>query len=676
MGKSFVYNDGCSADLEKENELYFTFGIFIDGTLNNKKNTQLRRKYRKEDEHSILTKEKRESDLIREAQDYKMVKKGREVVPPVGKDTQEYKEYLMGIYRSYIDLQGTDNSYSNDDTNVTRMWNCCTEAYRIYVEGMGTGDNKYDTTDGFAFGSGQTGIRARVRLACERIAERIKEARDNKDDRKKKVKTITLDVFGFSRGAASTRNFVYEIKKSEYEPLDIVIPDGYETDYRDGARIARPKVRKTLGDKDKLEIDAALLVDGYLPQFGHLGYSLLKDTDITPEELDKIDIIVRFIGVYDTVSSYYEIDGLGKYDDYGKLVDDDKFSKLMKEAWSTHFTGNEKELGLHNLGEAQNGFTKMVHFTAQDEHRRNFSLTRIKQTKGRAIEKNLPGVHCDIGGAYENEDYECIDEIGTNQSDSEYIGNELVWRALIPLPLKWVPDPFPSAGLKNLKQDLIDQHWYKDNELEIKREWFGYGSKEIEIKPLPTYKKLTGTRKGLKKEYSYIPLHFMEEFCRQLPDMVPFFNDQTTLKYPLKNDLFLVKVKEHLHAYVFEDAPEWKFKGDAQLKKEEENRKEKVRLEQEYEVIKRGSVLKEEVSVKTDNLDPRQYKPKILVMDKIATTEKETVPTPLREVIVEAYSIQETLRKLRHGYLHWSSNRDWFGMEPNDDRKRCFFPKQ
>jgi hypothetical protein len=56
MGKSFVYNTGSSDDDKKEDELRFQFGVFIDGTLNNKTNTEMRRKYRDEDEKSIINK--------------------------------------------------------------------------------------------------------------------------------------------------------------------------------------------------------------------------------------------------------------------------------------------------------------------------------------------------------------------------------------------------------------------------------------------------------------------------------------------------------------------------------------------------------------------------------------------------------------------------------------------
>jgi hypothetical protein len=36
MGKSFVYNTGSSEDLIETENLQLNFGIFIDGTLNNR----------------------------------------------------------------------------------------------------------------------------------------------------------------------------------------------------------------------------------------------------------------------------------------------------------------------------------------------------------------------------------------------------------------------------------------------------------------------------------------------------------------------------------------------------------------------------------------------------------------------------------------------------------------
>ncbi|MBE0392328.1 phospholipase effector Tle1 domain-containing protein [Flavobacterium sp. PL002] len=380
MGKSFVYNTGSTDDDKKEDELHLIFGIFIDGTLNNKKNTQLRRDSRNETANSTITEEKKKADIEREANDLKKIKSGKLVVIPTGfkNNLQLYKEYLEGIDRDFLDEMGTDNSYSNDDTNVARMWSCCDEDKAIYVEGMGTSEedshNRQDSQDGFAFGAGTTGIRARVRLACERVAKHVELAKKGN----KKVTQITFDVFGFSRGAASARNFVHEINtKMEYSTRSITIPDGF-CPINPYSQHGMPihKYRDALGDADGLEVNSKGLVGGKLPRYGHLGYSLITNKILTPDELIEMKIIIRFIGVYDTVSSYYERGALGAYDDFEKLGDDSKSIKLATFD-PKDFENDQNELGLQELelnGDASK-FQQMVHFTAQDEHRKNFILT-------------------------------------------------------------------------------------------------------------------------------------------------------------------------------------------------------------------------------------------------------------------------------------------------------------
>ncbi|OXA83306.1 T6SS phospholipase effector Tle1-like catalytic domain-containing protein [Flavobacterium hercynium] len=649
MGKSFVYNVGSALENKKDDELWFDYGVFIDGTLNNNENTRLRRKYRNEDERSILTKDKKEKDLEREKEDYESLTKDGLIRIPDGVDiskfnSKEYKDYLLGIYRTDMDKLGTDNSYSNDDTNVTRMWNCCKKDYKIYIEGMGTSvsdgtiEDRKDSQDGFAFGAGQTGIRRRVRLACERIAEKILDRK--KIDKNYKVTQITLDVFGFSRGAASARNFVHEVNaKKPYKPQEIKIPDGYETYYVRGEPRTKKKYRKAIGDADGLEINTKRLINGKMPRLGHLGYSLLEKGAVTKEELEYVKIIIRFIGVYDTVSSYYEMGALGAYDENGKAQDDPSFIKLASEALSTNFTNDEEELGLQDLGDVSQ-FEKLVHFTAKDEHRRNFALTRINQIPKKAIEKNFPGVHCDIGGAYENEEEEYIDEIGTSLMDSYYSYNNHK-KALKPDEKL----PMPPIGLEALKEDLIDQYWYSKEQLKILKEYHGFKfifGKRIE---LPLYLKLTGTR-VIRKEYSYIPLHFMEDFCRGTT-MSQFFNRKTVEDYPLNNP-FLEKVKSSLHDYVFENSPEWEFVSDADLVKEKEER--------------------EKISQETEGKQ----------QEGIAITDSEEVDicVDLPEIKINSLNTQKALRKLRREYIHWSSTRDWFGMEPADNRIRVCYPKK
>lgn len=75
MGKSFVYNTGESKGPEEELEM--TFGVFIDGTLNNKTNTELRRKYRNGGVENLTDEQIAESVKRDEAAYKRLMKKRR-----------------------------------------------------------------------------------------------------------------------------------------------------------------------------------------------------------------------------------------------------------------------------------------------------------------------------------------------------------------------------------------------------------------------------------------------------------------------------------------------------------------------------------------------------------------------------------------------------------------------
>jgi hypothetical protein len=620
MGKSFVYNTGTSEDSLLKDELQLSFGIFIDGTLNNKKNTELRRKYRNGGVEN-LTDEQIKKSVEKDEAAYDALK-NKEITDK----TSEKDQYLIASHRSWLDKKGTDNSFSNDYTNVARMWKCCDkEKYAIYVEGMGTLDNLMDNQDGFAFGSGTTGIRAKVRKGCQDLATKV--FAQNKD--KKKVLTqITVDVFGFSRGAASARNFAHEVNvKKAYAPKQTEIPDGFYpvNPYSTRDEAPRQKYRTALADDDGVEIDSAGLVDGMLPRMGYLGYCLLKDGVVSAEELEEIKVVIRFLGVYDTVSSYYEKGGqLGAYDYKGELIDDDQIPKLAVQKFSSQFLENVKPLNLNNFGYVQ----KIVHFTAKDEHRLNFDLTRIAGANlvTRIIEKNFPGVHCDIGGAYENE-IEIKDKLEVAR--------------------------FFHGDLKNLMEQLIKEHWFNKDQIDIDGRFLNtitFGAMHRTI----------NTSRPLRKEYSYIPLHFMEEFCRQT-SMKDYLIRKTESDYPIDSNDFLTSVRTHLRGYIFNDGKEWEFKDDQQLEieKAQKERQEKELATPLYDLNQEGDY----------------YSPKPLSDYIPASKEDDPVVVDpktinLEEVVVKGIDAQKALRKLRNEYLHWSSHRKWFGMEPNANRKR------
>ena len=216
-GKSFVYD---APDNNPKSSITPTKSIviamFFDGTRNNKTNVFAREHYEK----GVA-------------------------------DDKEAKAY---------EKHGKDASYTNDHSNVDKLWQAMnasnTEVISIYVEGIGTDDLEGDDwLLAPAFGIGDNGIRGKVRDACEKVAEAID----------KTVKTVTFDVFGFSRGAAAARNFVYEINRK-----DGVIE---------------------LKDVD----DQLYAPEGKAPKAGFLGYYLQHNRNFEKEDIEKLRIKTRFV---------------------------------------------------------------------------------------------------------------------------------------------------------------------------------------------------------------------------------------------------------------------------------------------------------------------------------------------------------------------------------------------
>ena len=348
-------------------------------------------------------------------------------------------------------------------------------------------------------------------------------------------------------------------------------------------------------DKEKNLLNEDLLIEGKMPRLGYLGYYLLEK-GLSKEELDIIKLNIRFIGIYDTVSSHKEVGDLNWY----KMA-----YHAIKHTALDYFDNDVEQLQLNSLG----NFQKIVHFTAMNEHRKNFALTKLPFNNEKYIEKTFPGVHCDIGGAY---------EIGTEYVDEIDTSNH--------------------SNLCNLKKELIADHWFKEKELEIGLDWhnvaFGVLLGQLTYSLLggaTIYRKLSGTR-FLRKEYSYIPLHFMEEFFditlkEDTNNRINIIKKAIISEYSIENYLeedqrdTLNKAKERLRTYVFRDE-----------KKAEEDRSEE---EKEWIFISDEEIKKTFGEEKGINIIKN-----------------------------------DTLRKLRNKYLHWSANRDWFGMQPAPGRKR------
>ena len=741
MGQTFVYNTG--EDKPPKQELHLNFGVFIDGTLNNLENTKLRNQYGRGGEYGKIDQEisnydieknddiayetipnrDRISDLLKKQAKNNSDPNNLENPPLSDAEKKELDNspkdsYLVASHRDGMDSwgmdkMGTDNSYSNDYTNVARMYLACKDDYKIYIEGMGTTNQNKDDEDGFAYGAGHTsGIRARVRKACDDLAKKIKSLNSNEENEDKKLTKIVIDVFGFSRGAAAARNFLYEINyKNAYyanKVGELQVIDGAEIKRREQERnkqnlekerdgfkprnqiyldksyskpinikpleLPKPKKMESIYvDSDGQSVKSKYVIDGVLPKRGHFALCMLDHGVVNSiEELDNLEIIFRFAGLYDTVSSYEEMDEMGNDDTV------EKGGMHLQQSLFNEY--DEYELHMQNMGYVQ----QIVHFTAQNEHRENFASTRIvganvKNDEGyqRIVERNFPGVHCDIGGAYQNEE-EKVDEIET--------------------------DAFlESTTLEAYRKELIEQYWFDEKQIEIH-------SKVSLINPrVSIYAKLSGTR-YLRKEYSYIPLHFMEEYCK--PFLTEKLNRDLTREYSIKGYTLLEDSKAFIKKHIIEEGKEWVFKTDEELRIEKENKLSKEKLERD----KKEGKLEDNNEKVQDGI--QKYKPKFdydkqIQFEKVeekhrleqiqqeaesrrtwvtsadhngnnSTQQKvepiknfwEIEPTKVEEEAEVHLNSQGMLRKLRGQYFHWSANRDWMGMDPNSDRKRVIYPKQ
>lgn len=105
------------------------------------------------------------------------------------------------------------SSSDNGPTNIARLHRLYPDSrsgtppqpsLAIYIEGTGTRDGERDDLVGLAFGTGPTGVRAKVRQALE---ERLPQALAALAARgAPAISGIAIDLFGYSRGAASARD--------------------------------------------------------------------------------------------------------------------------------------------------------------------------------------------------------------------------------------------------------------------------------------------------------------------------------------------------------------------------------------------------------------------------------------------------------------------------------------
>lgn len=442
----FSYDAETSMEADTDENSQMRIALFFDGTRNNLKNTEARLEYEKSQNEAT----KEDADLEKAA------------------------HYLKNANRK-------DDSYENGYSNVAFL----SKYYLIeeedpenlrnytYIEGIATGDLEHDAyvvdrMGGYAFATGKTGIEAKVDKGCAFAAEKIK----NLIIGGKKLNQITLEVFGFSRGAAAARSFLNEVRQT-----------------------GRPAISGMGVDKSGHHSIEAL------PPYGKLGMELQKlGVDVTDTH-----IVVRFTGLFDTVSSY----GL---------------------RWK-----KEKDTKIFGL-DAVNISRNTLHLASADEHRHFFPLVNIKSTGFN--EKTFPGVHSDIGGSY----VEGAKEI---KKGLAMMSEENVRRKY----QKVLADGWYTKDQLNIVRPSIFQQHLQREKTAHKNSGMEDTVEIVEDHVI----RLRGEKESISVAYSYIPLHIMCDYAMQKGIYVKFIVEDLKADLNINGNYDLIKVKERLIDVVFND---------------------------------------------------------------------------------------------------------------------------
>ena len=215
---------------EDKEEISVRLSLFYDGTLNNRVNI-----------------EEREA-----------VKLGQ--IGPSGE---------VSTFSPYTRHKGDGGtSYDNGRTNIAIMEPHLRKksagyeiALKAYIEGQGTFDLKGDSLRGYALGGGDSGVVGRAEQGIKRGLDKISGQIDTNDFC---IKKLTIDVFGFSRGAATARYAIHLLLKGSTK---------WYNDNSDGYTQYMPPILESIADR-RIEIHEKA-------------------------------VEICFAGLYDTVLSYY-----------------------------------------------------------------------------------------------------------------------------------------------------------------------------------------------------------------------------------------------------------------------------------------------------------------------------------------------------------------------------------
>ncbi|WP_298541137.1 DUF2235 domain-containing protein [uncultured Aquimarina sp.] len=264
--------------------------------------------------------------------------------------------FFDGTGNNMFNVASTEDrgdSYNNGLSNVARAYEFYESTYNgeevgkelsFYIDGIGTTRDQDDNDIGFGTGFGITGIKERAKLASRQLIDTVLI----KSEETINMVELTIDVFGFSRGAATARHFI-SLNSNPHTPRSSTNP---------------------------------ITGQSYSETFENYMYFLLN-TSGNRQEI-KLKINWRFAGLYETVSSYGIIN----------LEDDVKQLGLMDL---------DKVKGIFHIVAADEYREKFSITPILTPHRKD-KITAFRRSEpgknGYRQTIVIPGVHSDIGGGY------------------------------------------------------------------------------------------------------------------------------------------------------------------------------------------------------------------------------------------------------------------------------------
>lgn len=125
-------------------------------------------------------------------------------------------------------------SYENDESNVAVMERFVEDAegydvsISIYTEGPGSVNHGKDKLRGYAMGTGSSGVERKVEKG---LADAVEQIGKGLNADKYLIKKISLDVFGFSRGAAGARYCIHRVLHcTEFSMKERLEWEGFEVE--------------------------------------------------------------------------------------------------------------------------------------------------------------------------------------------------------------------------------------------------------------------------------------------------------------------------------------------------------------------------------------------------------------------------------------------------------------